>query len=169
MSRELPHIAVCICTFNRPVLLKRLLMDLDRQETENKFTYSAVVADNDPAESAKETIAALDLGFQAKYCAEPRRGIAFARNKVLENAEGDFVAFIDDDEFPVSDWLLTLFKVCEQYGSDGVLGRSNGISMSLHRPGWSRASFTIAGSIRPACGSSGQKREQETSCSRKKW
>ena len=122
MSNQRPHIAVCICTYNRPVLLKRLLSELDKQETENQFTYSAVVADNDPAESAKETIAKLNLGFEVKYCAEPRRGIAFARNKVIENAEGDFVAFIDDDEFPVSNWLLTLFNVCKQYGSDGVFG-----------------------------------------------
>ena len=32
------------------------------------------------------------------------------------------MAFIDDDEFPVRTWLLTLFKTCRDYDVDGVLG-----------------------------------------------
>jgi len=53
---------------------------------------------------------------------EPRQNIALARNKAIENADGDFVAFIDDDEFPTKHWLLTLFKTCNEYDVDGVLG-----------------------------------------------
>lgn len=122
MADQLPHIAVCICTYKRRELLKRLLLKLDEQETEGRFSYSAVVADNDPEESARVTIDELDLKFPVKYCPEPRRGIAWARNKVVQNAEGDYIAFIDDDEFPVANWLLTALNVCNQYGSDGVFG-----------------------------------------------
>jgi len=45
-----------------------------------------------------------------------------ARNKAVENATGDFVAFIDDDEFPVTEWLRTLFLTIGEYNVDGVLG-----------------------------------------------
>src|SRR5208282_5462370 len=38
------------------------------------------------------------------------------------NASGDFVAFIDDDEFPTKRWLLTLLKTCNEHHVDGVLG-----------------------------------------------
>jgi hypothetical protein len=41
------HVCVCICTFRRPLLLKRLLEALEKQQTENAFTFSVVVADND--------------------------------------------------------------------------------------------------------------------------
>jgi succinoglycan biosynthesis protein ExoM len=122
MSNQLPHIAVCVCTFQRPDLLKRLLVELDKQESGGLFTFSAVVADNDAAGSARATIQGLKLSFPVKYCIEERRGIAFARNRVIENAEGDFLAFIDDDEFPIPTWLLTLFNVCAQFGSDGAFG-----------------------------------------------
>ena len=57
-----------------------------------------------------------------KYCVEPRQNIALARNRAVENAVGDFIAFIDDDEFPAKNWLLMLFKTCKQYKVDGVLG-----------------------------------------------
>jgi succinoglycan biosynthesis protein ExoM len=121
---EIPHISVCICTFNRANLLKRLLLELTRQETGGLFTYSAVVADNDAAESAKATIEEIrsTSSLPVKYCVEPQRGIAATRNRVIANAEGDYVAFIDDDEFPVSNWLLTLLRTCDEYGVDGVFG-----------------------------------------------
>jgi|SRR5215469_361226 len=121
---RLPHISVCICTYKRPMPLKRLLTDLNRQSTGGLFTFSVVVADNDEQRSAEAVVAesASSLEIQVKYCSEPQRGIARARNKVIENAEGDFVALIDDDEFPSQDWLLQLFNARRRYEVDGVLG-----------------------------------------------
>jgi glycosyltransferase involved in cell wall biosynthesis len=119
-----PHISVCICTYKRPFLLNRLLTKLNRQETGGFFTYSIVVADNDEAKSAAIIVEEFrsTCSMPVKYCVEPRQGIALARNKVVKNADGDFLAFIDDDEFPASNWLLTLFKTCNAYMVDGVLG-----------------------------------------------
>jgi glycosyltransferase involved in cell wall biosynthesis len=57
-----------------------------------------------------------------KYCVEPQQNIALARNKTIENSSGDFVAFIDDDEFPTKQWLLSLLKLCDKSGVAGVLG-----------------------------------------------
>src|SRR5712664_254520 len=124
MSPEKPHISVCICTYKRPQFLKRLLQGLAKQDTGGLFTYSTVVADNDHALSAepvvREFTATSDI--RVTYCVEPRQNIALARNKAVENAEGDLVAFIDDDEFPATDWLLHLFNARLNYGVDGVLG-----------------------------------------------
>lgn len=124
IEQKIPHISVCICTYKRPALLKRLLTELKRQETGGLFSYSIVVADNDELESAKSTIEAFrsTSDIPLKYCVEPRQGIALARNKVVENAEGDYLALIDDDEFPTPSWLLTLFKIRNEYHVDGVLG-----------------------------------------------
>jgi succinoglycan biosynthesis protein ExoM len=52
----LPHIAVCICTYKRPDLLTRLLTALTMQNTGGRFTYSIVVADNDPGRSAEPVV-----------------------------------------------------------------------------------------------------------------
>ena len=124
MPEKIPHICVCICTYKRPVLLWRLLEYLSQQQTDGLFTHSVVIADNDKDRSAEETIvkARAALGLSIVYCVEPRQNIALARNKVVQNSEGDYLAFIDDDEFPDSTWLLTLLKTCQQYKVDGVLG-----------------------------------------------
>ncbi len=121
---EPKHISVCICTYKRPHLLKRLLSELRVQDTGGLFTYSIVIADNDELQSGEAVILdfAAESHIEIRYCVEPRQNIALARNKAVENAHGDFLAFIDDDEFPGKRWLLTLFKACNDYDADGVLG-----------------------------------------------
>jgi len=124
MTDKLKHISVCICTYKRPLFLTRLLEALRDQDTSGLFTYSMVVADNDHLQSAKTVVweFAAASSIPVIYCVEPRQNIALARNKAVENADGDFVAFIDDDEFPTRRWLQTLFKACKQYDVDGVIG-----------------------------------------------
>lgn len=118
------HISVCVPTYKRPVLLRRLLGELAQQETHRLFTFSIVVADNDGTESGRAVVEAFaaESKIPIKYVVEHRQNIAMARNKVVANANGDFIAFIDDDEFPAHDWLLTLLTTCRQRNVDGVLG-----------------------------------------------
>jgi succinoglycan biosynthesis protein ExoM len=118
------RITVCVCTYRRPELLNLLLVQLVDQENQGLFSHHIVVVDNDLSESAKLVLEKVAGNTQVpmSYHVEPRRNIALARNKALENVEGDFVAFIDDDELPVRDWLLRLLKTCLQTGVDGVLG-----------------------------------------------
>jgi len=124
MSSNLMHISVCICTYHRPEYLKRLLKALGRQDTKGLFSFSVVIADNDHRQSAKQIVSefAATSAIPIIYCMEPEQNIALARNKALENAKGDFIAFIDDDEIPEEDWLFNLFKTCNEYSVDGVLG-----------------------------------------------
>ena len=115
---------MCICTYKRPGLLKRLLSKLEEQETESLFAYSIVIVDNDSSESARQTVEshARQSNISISYYVEPEQNIALARNKAVENARGDFIAFVDDDEFPASDWLRTLYTTQGRYAADGVLG-----------------------------------------------
>jgi glycosyltransferase involved in cell wall biosynthesis len=124
MTKKLSHISVCICTFKRPDFLARLLKELASQETGGQFTYSIVVAENDCLRSAESCVAKFAAASEIPilYCVEPRQNIALARNKAVENAKGDFIAFIDDDEFPAKNWLLSSFQACEKYQVDGVVG-----------------------------------------------
>lgn len=121
------HICICVASYKRPELLTRLLLALSELKTDGLFTYSVVVVDNDRERSAETVVTELSakLAYKIKYCVEPEQSIALARNRAVDNAEGDFISTIDDDEFPSPDWLLNLFKTCEQYGVDGVLGPVN--------------------------------------------
>lgn len=121
---SLPHISVCICTFKRPTLLRHLLQELAVQETDGRFTFSTVVVDNDRLRSAEAIVSesAPNYSMTCVYRVETEQNIARARNLAVQTADGDYVVFIDDDEFPIRRWLLTLFNACQEYKVDGVLG-----------------------------------------------
>jgi len=133
-QRSPVHISVCVCTYKRPLMLKQLISALNGQHTGGLFTYSIVIADNDEDQSGAAAVAESRMisSVPLKYCVEPRRSIALARNKVIENACGDYLALIDDDESPAPDWLLTLYKTCEKYQ---VEGRCFAISMRRRQRG----------------------------------
>jgi succinoglycan biosynthesis protein ExoM len=121
---QLPHISVCILTFQRPKYLCRALRKLNAQETGNLFTYSVVVVDNDAEASALSIVSDFRSigGHPVTFAVEPKKNIACARNTAVLHAGGDYIAFVDDDEYPAQDWLIKLFQACIGTGVDGVLG-----------------------------------------------
>ena len=124
MSTQLPHVTVCICAYRRPELLRRTLEAVRLQETGGLFTYSVMVTDNDAAESSRAVVEEIGArsAVPVRYFVEPRQNIATARNTAVRHAKGDFVAFVDDDELPVREWLQRLFVTCTSCQADGVLG-----------------------------------------------
>lgn len=124
MPQQRDHISVCICTYKRPEMLANLLMHLTDQKTEGLFTYSIVIVDNDYTQSGEDSVNSFKQksAIHIEYYCEPERNIALARNKAVQSAKGDFLALIDDDEFPGDNWLFVLYKACKKYHADGVLG-----------------------------------------------
>jgi len=137
MGEKLLHVSVCICTYKRPELLRLLLNKICEQETDGAFNYSIVVADNDSDETARRVVEEFTNNGIMKiiYCVEPRKNIALVRNKVVQNASGDFLAFIDDDELPENDWLKTLFETIIKYKVDAVLAPVR-TRFEHEPPGW---------------------------------
>jgi len=118
------HISVCVCTFKRPELLARTLAGLGNLETGQLFSYSVVVVDNDVLESARPTVEAFaaKTPVTLRYVVEPKPNISLARNRAVCSADGNMVAFIDDDEIPTPGWLANLHRTLVEQAVDGVLG-----------------------------------------------
>ena len=124
MEQNTSHICVCVCTYKRVELLLRLLAELERQETTGSFTFSVVVVDNDANCSARDAVTRFQQrrDLDVRYLVEPVQNIAVARNSAVENATGDLIAIIDDDEFPDRRWLANMYRALDESGADGVLG-----------------------------------------------
>ncbi len=124
MSTHQPRISVCVCTFKRPELLARLLDALSIQNTGGRFCFDIVISDDDKGHSARTVVDAFAerCALPVLYCSDPQQNIALARNNALRLATGDFIAFIDDDEFPEPDWLARMLDTCEHFKTAGVLG-----------------------------------------------
>jgi glycosyltransferase involved in cell wall biosynthesis len=105
-------------------MLRKLLSELRKLETRDRFTFSLVIADNDPEESGRPVVEEFSTVYPVRidYVTEPRRSISHARNAALAKATGEAIAFIDDDEFPQPDWLINHVLALQRPGVAGVLG-----------------------------------------------
>ena len=76
------------------------------------------VVDNDPEMSAHDFVLQLaEEHPQIRYVSEPQPGIAFARQRCLDEAKGaDLLQFIDDDEFPEPGWLDSMVRSWSDWG-----------------------------------------------------
>lgn len=117
-------ITVVIPTFRRPGALKRAAESVFVQNIDALRAVELVIVDNDPAGSARATIAALAAiaPFPLTGVHETRPGVAYARNTGVAEASGDFIAFLDDDEIAGPDWLAELMRVQGETDADAVFG-----------------------------------------------
>ena len=129
------EVSICICTFRRPAGLARLLQSLRSLDPASP-PHEVIVVDNHADASAQPVVEAARLeGMQVKYTIEPARGIARARNRSLELATGEYVAFIDDDEEATPRWLLELWGEVVRSGAEGGIGPVLP-KFSVGAPGW---------------------------------
>jgi len=115
------QVSVCLATFRRNERLREVLQDLARQD---RLPDQVVVVDNDPAGGARpvvEQFAGSGVPFKIAYDVQPEPNIAITRNRTVQLASGDWMAFIDDDERAPSDWLGELLRAAETYQADAVL------------------------------------------------
>ena len=124
MAAGRARISVCVCTFRRPLLLERLLQRVKEQRLDPNLEIDVVVVDNDRDRSAESIVRKYEEAttLPVTYVCEPVQNIALARNAAVRAAGGELIAFLDDDEWPVENWLVTMFDTMARTGSDGALG-----------------------------------------------
>jgi glycosyltransferase involved in cell wall biosynthesis len=105
-------------------MLQGLLLKLSGQKTYERFTFSIIIVDNDKKRSAKESVEKISktVDIPILYFNEPEQNISLARNMALKNATGDYIALIDDDEFPDENWLYNMITSIQEFKVDGILG-----------------------------------------------
>jgi succinoglycan biosynthesis protein ExoM len=115
-------ISVCIATYRRVDRLAAVLDDLSQQTL---LPMEIVVVDNDAEASAAAVVEAhrrTGPPFALHYAVQPQKNIALTRNRTVELATGEWLAFIDDDERAPREWLAQLDAAVKTYAADGVLG-----------------------------------------------
>jgi succinoglycan biosynthesis protein ExoM len=118
-------VIICIPTFKRPKMLKRLLDAIAALETEADIRV--LVADNDLQGRAGFELCAGLCGYRwpmAAVIAE-QRGIAQVRNTLIAHAlqtDAQFIAMIDDDEWPEPSWIDQFLACAAQTKADALQG-----------------------------------------------
>lgn len=116
--------SICIATYKRKELLKILLDSLCEQELTTDVILEIVVVDNDAEGSAKTVFDQFRNTNKISffYFIQPLKNISITRNLAVEKAHGDFILFIDDDEYACKNWVALLLETQQKFNADGVFG-----------------------------------------------
>jgi GT2 family glycosyltransferase len=98
------RLTAAICTRDRPEELRRALASLAAQTGPPD---EILVVENAPRDGRVRELIERDFPG-VRWTSEPVPGLDFARNRALEGATGDVVAFLDDDAVADAGWAAAL-------------------------------------------------------------
>jgi glycosyltransferase involved in cell wall biosynthesis len=93
-------------------------------ETGNVFSYEIVVINNNSTDDTSQVVRGLAsaASISVREFVETRAGVVYARNRGVEEAGGEWIAFFDDDQVADPRWLLELLQCGLQRKSSCVGG-----------------------------------------------
>jgi len=103
-----------ICTHNRADLLADVLETICKQSL-TAPGYEIIVVDNDSEDDTRRVTEAVSHRYSnVRYILEPRCGLSHARNRGLREANGQYVAFMDDDCKAPTHWLAVAKEIIDR-------------------------------------------------------
>jgi glycosyltransferase involved in cell wall biosynthesis len=107
-------ISVVICTHNRADLAQCAIASVLAQDF-SRNEYELLIVDNASKDHTREmALEFCDKNSNVRYIFEGNLGLSNARNRGWQDAQGEYVAYIDDDCIVPTFWLSVAFKVIEQ-------------------------------------------------------
>jgi glycosyltransferase involved in cell wall biosynthesis len=119
------NLSVIVATFNRAHRLPHLFRALDTQVLPDGVTWEIIIVDNNSSDGTRSAVEAISetMRVPVTYLFEPRQGKSFALNTGIAHANGDLIAFTDDDTLPAPDWMAAIVRAMREWGADVVGGR----------------------------------------------
>ena len=100
-------VTVAVCTRDRAEQLKDCLMSLSRLVYNN---VEILVVDNAPSTDQTRNLVQSEFP-RFRYVTEPRPGLDWARNRAIEEARGEILAYTDDDVVVDPLWVSALVRL----------------------------------------------------------
>lgn len=119
-------ITVAICTYNGAHRVPDVLDCLRRQVGMEARTWEVLVIDNNSTDDTAAVVGDYQAdwieGVPLRPVLETEQGLAYARQRAVDEARGALVAFLDDDNLPDPDWVATACRFAETHPRAGAFG-----------------------------------------------
>jgi succinoglycan biosynthesis protein ExoM len=144
-------ISICIATFNNPDGLLKLLYSINKItfETFSQPKIEIIIVENGNQLYVEEIIKLVDSSrYNFRLGVEPKKGIPFVRNKLVEMAlDSHLIAWVDDDEWVTPTWLESLLSIYLKSKCAVVTGPVIGILPNV-APKWlQKSNFFVSPSL----------------------
>lgn len=110
-------ISLIICTYNRDQFIYQTLEHIAKNNYDSA-QYEIVLINNNSTDNTKSECQRFMQDFSQvpmRYFVETKQGLSYARNRGIEEAQGDILVFLDDDSFVRSDYLQKLSAYIKDY------------------------------------------------------
>lgn len=124
LSSQKCDLTIAICTYNGETRLPAVLQCLEQQIIPDRIFWEVLIVDNNSSDNTsyiRDRYSQL-ASYSLRYYFEPKQGLAFARQSAIEQARGEWVAFIDDDNFPDPDWIAAAIQFARNHPRAGAYG-----------------------------------------------
>ncbi|AKG23336.1 hormogonium polysaccharide biosynthesis glycosyltransferase HpsE [Calothrix sp. 336/3] len=124
--KDILDLTVAIPTYNGATRLPELLERLKYQTDTESIQWEIIVVDNNSTDNTALLIKNYQdswlFPYSLKYIFEGRQGAAFARQRAVEESRGKLIAFLDDDNYPVSNWVSAAYLFAQKNPKAGAYG-----------------------------------------------
>ncbi|MBR8837852.1 MAG: hormogonium polysaccharide biosynthesis glycosyltransferase HpsE [Stigonema ocellatum SAG 48.90 = DSM 106950] len=129
---NLIHFSVAIPTYNGESRLPKVLERLrecvaytTRSQTDvEHLNWEIIVVDNNSTDGTVKLIQEYQANWcddvPLRYCFEAEQGTAFARQHAIQEARGELVGFLDDDNLPAPNWIIEAYKFAQAHPQAGA-------------------------------------------------
>src|ERR1700733_6053483 len=106
-------ITVILCTYNRCMSLARTLDSVATQTLPERADWEILVVDNNSRDQTRKVVDEFCRQYPGRfrYIFEPQQGKSHALNTGIREAQGDILAFVDDDVVVAKGWIHNLTRV----------------------------------------------------------
>jgi glycosyltransferase involved in cell wall biosynthesis len=108
-----PKVSVVIPTYNRADKVGNAIKSVLAQTVHDR----EVIVVDDGSSDDTEKVLAKAFGDRIRYYTQANQGASVARNRGIEEARGEWIAFLDSDDTWEADKLEWQFKALEKFGS----------------------------------------------------
>ena len=121
----MPEISAVVCTYNRSESLRDTLRALKGQELRDGLLLEILVVGNNSRDRTRQVgeEEAQESRWPIRYIFETAQGLNYARNRGVNESQGEFIAFTDDDVIPDPQWAHELWKTANAHQADCVGGK----------------------------------------------
>ena len=106
-------ISVVVCTYNREDLIAGCLNSLINQ-TADSTNFEILIIDNNSTDKTCEIIKKYLCHKNFVLLHESKQGLSHARNRGIQEARGEYIAFLDDDARAHPDYVKNLEQILSQ-------------------------------------------------------
>ncbi len=131
-------LSIIICTRNRAGELKDVLQSLMAQECPPGMV-EVIVVDNASTDETRQVVGEFQkLGnrLEVHYVFEPTPGLSLARNMGASVAQGEILAYMDDDGMVEPRWINHLLDAYRRHAGAWAVGGRIKVLWSGPRPSW---------------------------------